>query len=167
MKRIFFKFDTLIDYTRLWQMINHPSFKIISTKEREPVSPISNENIEKEDDIFESISKEDILLHHPYNSIEPVLQLLERAAEDPDVLAIKQTIYRVANDSRVTSALLRAAENGVHVSVLFEVKARFDEEQNIQEAKKLERAGCFVAYGVGSEKTHSKLLMIVRKEKMK
>src|SRR5690606_1252227 len=88
----------------------------------------------------------------------------EKAADDPYVLSIKMTIYRVARDSRVTAALLRAAENGKHVSVLFEVKARFDEENNLREAQRLQKAGCFVIYGIGSLKTHTKLLLIVRQE---
>jgi polyphosphate kinase len=96
--------------------------------------------------------------------MEPVLELLENAADDPYVLSIKITIYRVARESRITAALLRAAENGKHVSVLFEVKARFDEENNLREAQRLQKAGCFVIYGVGSLKTHTKLLLIVRKE---
>src|SRR5690606_21768136 len=115
-------------------------------------------------DLFEVLQERDILLHHPYNSMEPVLELLEKAADDPYVLSIKITIYRVARDSRVTAALLKAAENGKHVSVLFEVKARFDEENNLREAQRLQKAGCFVIYGVSSLKTHTKLLLIVRKE---
>ncbi|TAE01722.1 MAG: polyphosphate kinase 1, partial [Bacteroidetes bacterium] len=106
----------------------------------------------------------DILLHHPYNTVEPLLQLLERAAEDSEVLAIKITIYRLAKQSRITNALLKAAENGKHVSVLFELKARFDEENNIREAERLEKAGCFVIHGISRYKTHTKLLLIVRKE---
>jgi polyphosphate kinase len=93
-----------------------------------------------------------------------MVRLLEQAAEDPQVLGIKQTIYRLADDSRVTAALLKAAENGKHVSVLFEVKARFDEERNIREGARLEKAGCFVIYGVSKYKTHTKMLMIIRKE---
>jgi polyphosphate kinase len=97
--------------------------------------------------------------------MEPVLELLEKAAEDPYVLSIKITIYRLAKgDSRVSAALLKAAEAGKHVSVLFEVKARFDEENNLREAQKLQKAGCFVIYGVSSLKTHTKLLLIVRNE---
>jgi polyphosphate kinase len=96
--------------------------------------------------------------------MEPVLELLEKAADDPYVLSIKITIYRLARESRVTSALLKAAENGKHVAVLFEVKARFDEENNLREAQRLQKAGCFVIYGVSSLKTHTKLLLIVRKE---
>ncbi|MEO1654069.1 MAG: polyphosphate kinase 1, partial [Bacteroidota bacterium] len=120
----------------------------------------------EEDDInlFEYLKKKDILLHHPYNSIEPLLHMLEEAADDPDVLAIKMTIYRLAKNSRVTNALQKAAENGKHVSVLFELKARFDEENNIKEAERLEEAGCFVIHGISRYKTHTKLLLIVRKE---
>ena len=114
--------------------------------------------------MFETIRERDILLHHPYNSFEPVLQMLEQAADDPNVLSIKLTIYRLAKQSRVTAALLRAAENGKNVAVLFEVKARFDEENNIREAQKLQKAGCFVIYGIGRFKTHTKLLLIVRAE---
>jgi polyphosphate kinase len=103
-------------------------------------------------------------LHHPYNSFNYVLDLIEEAAEDPNVLAIKVTIYRLAKNSRISAALLKAAENGKHVSVLFEVKARFDEENNIKEAQRLQKAGCFVVYGVNKYKTHTKLLLIVRKD---
>ena len=114
--------------------------------------------------LFDVLKQQDILLHHPFNSIEPVLKLLEESAEDPNVLAIKLTIYRLAKESRITNALLKAAENGKHVSVLFEVKARFDEENNIKEAQRLQKAGCFVIYGISRYKTHTKLLLIVRKE---
>lgn len=154
--------ECLIDYTSLWQIIRHPEFQ----EELEPIHPpVSLKRLkEKNNDIFEVVREKDLLLHHPYNNFEPVLQLLERAAEDPDVLAIKLTIYRLAKKSRVTQALLKAAENGKHVSVLFEIKARFDEENNIREAERLQRAGCFVIYGIGWYKTHTKLMLIVRKE---
>jgi polyphosphate kinase len=110
------------------------------------------------------LKEKDILLHHPYNNIDPILDLIDSAADDPDVMAIKMTIYRLAKDSRITKSLLRAAENGKHVSVLFEVKARFDEENNIREAKKLQKAGCFVIYGISNVKTHTKLLLIVKRD---
>ncbi|RFS18311.1 polyphosphate kinase 1 [Emticicia sp. C21] len=154
--------ECLIDYTCLWQIIRHPEFQ----EELEPVHPpVQPPRLkEKNTDIFEVVREKDLLLHHPYNNFEPVLQLLEKAAEDPDVLAIKLTIYRLAKRSRVTQALLKAAENGKHVSVLFEIKARFDEENNIREAERLQRAGCFVIYGIGWYKTHTKLMLIVRKE---
>ena len=158
---IFFD-EFLIDYTCLWQIIRHPEFQEDIKTVHPPVTPPRLRD--KNADIFEVIREKDLLLHHPYNNVEPVLQLLEKAAEDPDVLAIKLTIYRLAKKSRVTQALLKAAENGKHVSALFEIKARFDEENNIREADKLQRAGCFVIYGIGWYKTHTKLMLIVRKE---
>lgn len=159
-----FEDESLIDYTCLWQIIKHPEFQEVLPPARTPVPPLCMSR-EKVLDIFESIKERDILLHHPYNNFEPVLQLLEKAAEDPDVLSIKLTIYRLAKKSRVTQALLKAAENGKTVSVLFEIKARFDEENNIREAERLQRAGCFVIYGIGLLKTHTKLMLIVRNER--
>jgi polyphosphate kinase len=158
-----FVINSILDYTCLWQIVNHSEFRGKIPPTPQPVSPLSVKNLNK-DNIFEVLKERDVLLHHPYNNIEPVIMLLEKAAEDPKVLAIKQTIYRLASDSRITNALLKAVENGKHVSVLFEVKARFDEENNIREAEKLEKAGCFVIYGISRFKTHTKLLMIVRKE---
>ncbi|MEZ4972160.1 MAG: polyphosphate kinase 1 [Cyclobacteriaceae bacterium] len=155
--------EGLLDFTGLLQVINHKEFKDKRSQLRSAVNPISYPELGTRD-LFEVLKERDILLHHPYNSMEPVLDLLEKAAEDPDVLSIKVTIYRVSKESRVTAALLRAAENGKHVSVLFEVKARFDEENNLREAKRLQKAGCFVIYGISSLKTHTKLLLIVRQE---
>ena len=156
--------DNLFDYSAFWQIIGHNEFKNKVPKFNPPVKPVSMQDIGSEETIFEVLKQRDILLHHPYNSIEPLLELLDKSAEDPKVLSIKLTIYRVAKDSRVTAALLKAAENGKHVSVLFEVKARFDEENNLKEAKRLQQAGCFVIYGIQEVKTHTKLLLIVRKE---
>ncbi|MDN5202904.1 polyphosphate kinase 1 [Fulvivirgaceae bacterium BMA10] len=153
----------LMDLTGLWQIIEHDEFKDQTSAQHVPVPPLTYPN-ESHEDIFELLKSKDILLHMPYNSMNPVINLLEKAAEDPGVLAIKITIYRLAKDSRIISALLKAAENGKHVSVLFEVKARFDEENNMREAKKLQKAGCFVIYGLSNYKTHTKLLLIVRKE---
>ncbi len=158
--------DGFIDYTGLWQIIRHPEFKDQVPPVPASVPPIGLQR-ERVSDIFEAIKERDILLHHPYNNFEPVLKLLEQAAEDPKVLSIKLTIYRTAKNSRVTQALLRAAENGKHVAALFEVKARFDEENNIREAQRLQKAGCFVIYGIGLLKTHTKLLLIVRNEEEK
>jgi polyphosphate kinase len=158
-----FVISSILDYTCLWQIVNHSEFRGKIPPTPQPIMPLSVQEIKK-DNIFSILKERDVLLHHPYNSIEPVIMLLEKAAEDPKVLAIKQTIYRLASDSRITNALLKAVENGKHVSVLFEVKARFDEENNIREAEKLEKAGCFVIYGISRFKTHTKLLMIVRKE---
>ena len=155
--------NDLVDLKGLWQIIRHTNFRDKMTRQPNPVNPIGLPEMEHLD-LFEVLKTKDVLLHHPFNNIEPVVQLLERAAEDPNVLAIKQTIYRLADQSRVTAALLKAAENGKHVSVLFEVKARFDEERNIKEGEKLEKAGCFVIYGMSKYKTHTKMLMIIRKE---
>lgn len=156
-------FNNLMDLTGLNQIVGHKEFKSKRLPQREPIKPL-NFPEEGTQDLFEVLKERDILLHHPYNSMEPVLELLEKAADDPYVLSIKITIYRVARESRVTAALLKAAENGKHVAVLFEVKARFDEENNLREAQRLQKAGCFVIYGVSSLKTHTKLLLIVRKE---
>jgi polyphosphate kinase len=158
-----FVINSLIDLKGLLQILKHPNFRGKGARTPAPVQPLSLPE-GAEDNMFEYLKTHDVLLHHPYNSIEPVVALLEKAAEDPHVLGIKQTIYRLADDSRVTAALLKAAENGKHVSVLFEVKARFDEERNIREGAKLEKAGCFVIYGVSKYKTHTKMLMIIRKE---
>jgi polyphosphate kinase len=158
-----FESKTMLDFSAFWQIIGHPEFKDDMPRPHVPVPPLGLGR-EKNDDIFEIIKQRDLLLHHPYNNFEPVLQLLEQAAEDPHVLAIKITVYRLAKRSRVTEALLKAAENGKHVSVLFEVKARFDEENNIREAQRLQKAGCFVIYGISRYKTHTKLLLVVRNE---
>lgn len=158
-----FESQTLLDFSAFWQIIGNPEFKDDMPRPHAPVSPLGYSR-DKNDNIFEVIKQRDILLHHPYNNFEPVLQLLEQAAEDPQVLAIKITVYRLAKRSRITEALLKAAENGKHVSVLFEVKARFDEENNIREAQRLQKAGCFVIYGISRYKTHTKLLLVVRNE---
>ncbi len=155
--------EDIFDYTVFWHIIGHNEFKNKLPKPHPPVRPVTFPQMGS-DDIFEVLKNQDILLHHPYNSIEPLLELLEKSAEDPNVLSIKLTIYRLARESRVTAALLKAAENGKHVSVLFEVKARFDEENNLKEAKRLQNAGCFVIYGIKEVKTHTKLLLIVRKD---
>ena len=162
-ENIFFS-KGLIDYTSLWQLVGHKAFSDKIPSSPSPVLPLGCEDKDYCDDLFDYLKNKDLFLHHPYNSMEPVLQLLEQAAEDPNVLAIKITIYRLAKDSRVAEALLKAAENGKHVSVLFEVKARFDEENNINQGQRLQKAGCYVVYGINKLKTHTKLLLIVRKE---
>jgi polyphosphate kinase len=155
--------EGMIDFTGINQIINHKEFKDKRAPMHPPRLPVAFPEFGTRD-IFEVLKERDVLLHHPYDSMDPVLELVEKAAEDPLVLSIKITIYRVAKDSRITAALLRAAENGKHVAVLFEVKARFDEENNLREALRLQKAGCFVIYGVSSLKTHTKLLLIVRNE---
>jgi len=126
--------------------------------------PTNSPKIDLSGNIFDEISKNDIILHHPFESFDPVIRLVEQAAEDPDVLAIKQTLYRTSSDSRIVSALVRAAENGKSVSVIIELKARFDEARNIVGAKELQQAGAHVIYGVKGLKTHAKSLIIIRRE---
>ncbi len=114
--------------------------------------------------MFETITSNDVLLHHPYESFEPVLRLIEEAAADPDVIAIKQVLYRTAKKSRIIDALITAAENGKHVTALVELKARFDEARNLDRADELQRAGAQIVYGVKGLKTHAKICLIVRRE---
>ena len=155
--------NSFLDLSSIFQVVNYNEFSELLPKYPSPIKPFDLNEI-NEKNIFQILSEKDIFLHHPYNSFDPVIKLLKEAAEDPDVLSIKITLYRTAKNSRVIDELLKAAENGKHVSVLFEVKARFDEENNFKNGYKLEKAGCYVIYGIGSLKTHTKLLLIVRRE---
>jgi len=138
-----------------------PGYDHLRFEEMRPQMPI---DLVGEDDIFEAIREKDIMLAHPFESFDPVTHFVQQAAEDPNVLAIKQTLYRVSGDSPIVAALARAAENGKQVTVLVEIKARFDEENNIVWAKKLEQSGCHVIYGLVGLKTHSKITLIARRE---
>ncbi|HET91846.1 MAG TPA: polyphosphate kinase 1 [Chloroflexi bacterium] len=140
-------------------MINRPDLKDA------PFSPALPPPLTTEESIFSVIKRQDILLYHPYDSFAPVVDFIRQAARDPDVMAIKQTLYRVGPNSPVVAALMKARENGKQVAVLVELKARFDEENNIVWARSLERAGVHVTYGLVGLKTHAKLLMVVRRER--
>lgn len=150
-----------IDLTYLMKMYGLEGFDDLRYK---PYTPQKIPQLAGETNIFDAIKKGDILLHHPYQTFDPVVEFIRQAAKDPDVLAIKQTLYRVSGNSPIIASLAQAAENGKQVSVLVELKARFDEENNIVWARKLEKAGCHVIYGLVGLKTHSKIALVVRRE---
>jgi polyphosphate kinase len=129
-----------------------------------PFTPALPARLAKEDDIFAYIRKQDVLLHHPFESFQPVIDFIEQAAADPNVVAMRQTVYRTGTDSQLMQALIRAAQSGKEVTVVVELLARFDEEANINWAAKLEEVGAHVIYGVVGHKTHAKLALVIRRE---
>lgn len=154
--------DGPLDLTFLMKMYGLQGFDHL--KEKGYAAPQPVPQLPADCNIFEQIRKGDVLLHHPYETFTPVVDFIRQAARDQDVLAIKQTLYRVSGNSPIIAALAQAAENGKQVSVLVELKARFDEENNIVWAKMLEKAGCHVIYGLVGLKTHSKITLVVRRE---
>lgn len=156
-----FKINGPLDLTFLMKLYGIEGFNELRA---EKYVPQLNPRINSEENIFELIKEGDILLHHPYETFDPVVDFVRQAAKDENVLAIKQTLYRVSGNSPIIASLEEAAENGKQVSVLVELKARFDEENNINWAKKLEKAGCHVIYGLKGLKTHSKITLVVREE---
>jgi polyphosphate kinase len=167
------KLDPEKDVYRTTGMLNISDLMhLVAREERrdlrdEAFTPLAVPPLRDADDPFQTLREGDVLLHHPYDSFDPVTELILRAADDPDVLAIKQTLYRAGGDSPIVKALARAAEAGKQVTAIVELKARFDEESNIQWARTLEQSGVHVVYGLIGLKTHAKCLLIIRREKGK
>ena len=167
-----YRIDGPVNLLRLSQvpdLVDKPELKFTVYRPKSSfglTKPGQQDSTDPDDSIIEKIRQGDILLHHPYESFEPVLQLLREASNDPDVLAIKQTVYRTGDDSPVMDALIQAARNGKEVTVVLELFARFDEQTNINWAAKLESVGAHVVYGVVGHKCHAKMLLVVRREKI-
>nr|WP_106783905.1 RNA degradosome polyphosphate kinase [Lysinibacillus timonensis] len=161
-----FKIDGPLDLTFLFSFVK----KIAKGREYleyESFIPQHPRDLDSDEDVFDKALTQDIFFHHPYESFEPIVDFITQASVDPSVLAIKQTLYRVSGNSPVIQALKQAAENGKQVTVLVELKARFDEENNVHWAKELEQAGCLVIYGMNNLKTHSKITLVVRRKQGK
>jgi len=156
-----YEVDGLLDATALFEIVSRPGFDGLREREWPPQTP---RDLLGHDDLWQAIRDHDVLLVHPYESFQPVVRLVELAADDPKVIAIKQTLYRVSGNSPIVAALARASEQGKQVTVLVELKARFDEARNINWARRLEDSGCHVIYGIAGLKTHAKLLLIIRRE---
>lgn len=157
-----FEIDGPIDLTFLMKMsLSLPGFDQLRYAKIEPAYPLEFNDA---DDYFEVLRQKDVLVYHPYESFDAVSDFIDQAANDPDVMAIKMTLYRVSGNSSIVSALARAAETGKQVTVIVELKARFDEERNIAWARQLEKAGCHVVYGLVGLKTHAKITLVVRQE---
>ena len=157
-----YRIDGPLDLTSLWELHKLPGFERLHDKPFTPRIPPVLER--RSPDIFAAIAQRDILLHHPYESFDPVIEFVTTAAADPRVLAIKQTLYRTSGDSPISRALMAAAESGKHVTALVELKARFDEANNVSWARQMERAGVHVVCGFLDLKTHCKVSMVVRQE---
>ena len=157
-----YRIDGPLDLTATWELYRLPGYEKLRDK---PFTPRTPRGLERRGpDIFAAIAQRDILLHHPYDSFDPVVEFVTSAANDPRVLAIKQTLYRTSGDSPISRALITAAEAGKHVTALVELKARFDEANNVSWARQMERAGVHVVFGFLDLKTHCKVSLVVRQE---
>jgi len=156
-----YEVDGMLDPTALWEIVGREGFDELKDADWPPQQP---RDLIGAEDLWSAVQDHDVLLFHPYESFDSVVQLVEEASRDANVLAIKQTLYRTSGDSPIIRCLERAAENGKEVTVLVELKARFDEAQNVQWARRLEDSGCHVIYGIAGLKTHAKALLIVRRE---
>jgi polyphosphate kinase len=156
-----YKFHTFLNQSSLWQIVGNKNFAHLLA---EPFQPKSLPPFDHSENIFSTLEKEDVLMYHPYSSFEPVIRLIQSAAKDPDTVSIKMTLYRSGTNSPIVQALMAAAESGKQVTVMVELKARFDEENNLIWAKALEKAGAHVIYGIRGFKVHAKAALVTRRK---
>ena len=156
-----YKFHTFLNLSSLWQIVSNKNFAYLLMP---PFKPKNLPPLDSNENIFTILEKQDILLYHPYESFEPVVQLIQTAAKDPDVVSIKMTLYRSGTNSPIVQSLISASESGKQVTVMVELKARFDEENNLIWAKALEKSGAHVIYGIKGFKVHAKATLITRRK---
>jgi len=156
-----YKFHTFLNLSSLWQIVSNKDFAHLLMP---PFKPKSLPPLDNNEDIFATLEKQDILLYHPYESFEPVVKFIQTASKDPDVVSIKMTLYRSGTNSPIVQALMNASESGKQVTVMVELKARFDEENNLIWAKALEKAGAHVIYGIKGFKVHAKATLVTRRK---
>ncbi|HEY9203680.1 MAG TPA: RNA degradosome polyphosphate kinase [Sulfurimonas sp.] len=156
-----YRFHTFLNLSSLWQIVSNKNFAHLLSA---PYKPKTLPPLDNNENIFSTLEKEDVLLYHPYESFDPVVKLIQEAAKDPDVVSIKMTLYRSGTDSPIVKSLMSASESGKQVTVMVELKARFDEENNLIWAKALEKAGAHVIYGIKGFKVHAKATLITRRK---